>query len=245
MSGRLEYKYFFCAWNSRHDEELSEDDLADVLKRLLATHRFSAEVGSEEDSDLVVVLPRERDSQYSADELAVFHRGLRGKPKKVLYIHPASRIAFQDGPLCNWLFFMRNAGFDCKAFSKWLAKSLPNVSSEGDKPSAEDWLDLLTGELKDLVSFGQSDFQAWLKRKENRKLMTEICPFSPLLMEKNSIAALFFSLHRISGLFAKLEHDLRKNTSAESTLKRTILHACIGLRDAMVLGSQNLGSAPK
>lgn len=236
-------KFLLLAWNIFEKEEILQDKkIIERINKFLSIYNFfiSEENEPEEINDMVVVVPRDSDAPFSIDELRFFHRGLGGKCKKVLYIHITAQIAFAEGRISDWLFFINRPGFDPEELSEWMNSELnDSTSSIPSSIPFEEWTNLYISQIEKAKTSDPSSFDDWIKEKKNYGFFYAICKSaSKMLSKTKSVAQLFFSLHRISGRFAKLEHDFMSDSSEESASKKQILLASIGLRDSMILSCQ-------
>jgi len=203
---------------------------------------------TERNAELIVLVPRDADPPFTLDDLAFFSRRLPGKRKKVLYIHTVGAPAFFDEPFqTDWLFCIHRAGFDVEELKKWLQpKKVERANQESQVDAWSRWKNVRLSHLgkRSQAKVGKTpcNFLFQYKKIEGsvsasgyRLLKGEACTYAPT-------AAMFYSLLRISGKHAKLEHDflsaisqggIDQRSKQESRIKKAFIDFCTDMRGAL------------
>ncbi len=202
-------KFIVCAWNALADksgEEWQDDPIA------LAVIGFLNAIGwtglskpeDEKDAGLVIIAPRDRDKPMTVEDLAVFHAGLGGSRKKVLYIHVAPATTFSLAGVAQWLFVIQRGDFDVDALKEWLGKKfkddakkypLKQVREEISSLHKRAYMTLAEGKAKPAksgLSFGRT---------------------CSCLIAKTTCSQVFYGLYRLAGKYNVLEHDINARLS--------------------------------
>lgn len=237
--------FLICAWNGLEPPSEAypiwqEDPLGAAVDFYLAKQGWHDVLGESSDkktpeelaglvkekesaADLIVIVPRDRDKPFSLDELTVFHAGLGGKRKRVLYVHIANRLPFSQGQMSKWLFSMSRAEgigtIETEALKEWL---------DGDALHDEGIQDLSFKEL----------YQEYVLDEVQEPRDEYPSRTAHALIKSASQAQFFYGLCRIGKRYNRLEHDLNAIGSKASTNRGIIeqkayLDRCSDLHSAI------------
>jgi len=175
---------------------------------------------AEKYADLVVVTPRNRDKPFSLDELTVFHAGLGGKLKRVVYVHIANHSPFTQGRMSEWLFNISRADGISDEFKKWLDETFRFGASVTGLPFTTYYRKYIS---KTQIEPDEPRWPSYTARE---------------LIKSQSRAQFFYGLCRICKRYNRLEHDLNAEDQQDvldfkSTNKKAYLDKCFDLHEAI------------
>ena len=249
--------FLLCAWNYFEREKDKAEDKKyhwknDCLVKCLATY-FDAmglrEVKTEGSAKIVVVAPRDTDVPLTLDDLFFFHSMLSKYPKKVLYVHQTAPSAFHAGYVNEWCFFVQKSGFSTKELNKWIKEPLRESKKTTTKHGLGSWKKYLAN----AVDSKSNSFALLIEKIENDKNNLPTLSRSGIeLLKGDSVSGFYYGLLRLSGQYARLEHDLNsrmaagelnENARAKFQRLKRFIDACVDLRSALtVLASKDFSS---
>jgi adenosine deaminase len=223
-------------WNNALDESSSEKN-TEELAGLVAEKESSA--------DLIVIVPRDRDKPFSLDELTVFHAGLGGKRKRVLYVHIANRLPFAQGHMCEWLISVSRADWiGTTVTQRRQTTDFPHPVSRAEGIGAtvthvlEKWLNDRVLDDEGVQDFSFKELYQKYVLAENLEPDDEYpSRTAHALIKSASQAQLFYGLCRIGKRYNRLEHDLNAHPDASTEPKiikqKAYLDRCSDLHSAI------------
>ncbi len=227
-------KYKINAWDAENESaEIWQS--RNLLKKLIAAwlEKLGWTVADRpEETELLVLLPRNGDKWWSVDDLRIFCNCIGGKnAKRVLYINPLFGSGISSEIISDWCFMIRKPDFSWLLLKEWLESPLrissvpPHIDlniirehiAYALRPSVKHLLYCFNKEAKNFINeyFSASRYalKLILKFRGRQKYLPKG------IDRKQDSVNFYYGLISISDKFSSIEHDINRALKSHAAIE--------------------------